>query len=88
VAGAADRELGTRLARMGDDPRDVVGAGGADDQRGPAVDVRGEDGSRVRVGGVLWSQDLALEVSRQLGSTRFAGGLEFVLDAIAGRAVR
>ena len=67
VAAAEDRELGPGLAGVGDDPRDVVGALGANDQRRAAVDVGGEDGPRLVVGGVLRSQDMAFEVSRKTG---------------------
>ena len=52
----------------GDDPGDVVGARDAGDERGAAVDVRGEDRPRLVVGGVLRGEDLALEVWGQLGS--------------------
>ena len=68
VAAAADRELGPGLAGVGDEPGDVVGARDAGDESRAAVDVRGEDGPRLVVGVVLRGQDLALEVSGQLGS--------------------
>ena len=75
VAAAADRELGSGLAGVGDDAGDVVGARDAGDERGAAVDVRGEDGPRLVVGGVLRGEDPALEVWGQPGSGEHRPGI-------------
>jgi hypothetical protein len=58
VAAAADRELGSGLAGLGDDAGDVAGTLDAGDERGAAVDVRGEDRARVVIGRVLGGERL------------------------------
>src|SRR3954454_15542828 len=59
VATATDRQLRPCLAGADDEARDVVGIADANNQRGAAVDVRGEDGARVVVTGILRGQDSA-----------------------------
>src|SRR5262249_28983361 len=62
VAAAADRELGPGLARMRDDPRNIVGTGDPGDERRTAIDVGGEeDRPRRVIPGIARGQDLALE---------------------------
>src|SRR3954452_22715289 len=79
VAAAADRELGSGLAGVGDDPSDVVGTLDARDERGAAVDIRGEDAARLVVGGVFRRQDPAVEVPGQLwGSEEHRPGFPFL----------
>jgi hypothetical protein len=53
VATAADRQLQSGLAGQGDDPGDVVVAGGLDDHLGAAVEAAIEDGPRLVVGGII-----------------------------------
>ena len=75
VGAAPDRELDSGLARECDHSRDVVGVGGADDRRGPAVDPSVEDRAAFVVAGLSRRHDTSVEICSELrnryGSSRF-----------------
>jgi hypothetical protein len=74
VTAAADGQLGAGLGRQGDDPGDLLGAGGPHDGRRAAVPFAVEDLAGLVVAGVAGAGDPAVEAALELGDGDGRGG--------------